>query len=126
MRTLAKVALTLTSTALIGTSILSSPAMASADVQAASCRKDAVCFWTKKNFQGDKWVVPLGGGHPGQCHEVPAMLDNTASSLIVGSDAGIVAMRTKHNCKGDPSMSYAPGARVPGLGWFDNKMSSFR
>ncbi|TDD61739.1 peptidase inhibitor family I36 protein [Actinomadura rubrisoli] len=119
MHILIKTTLTAAATALV-TGGLAVPAMAGTEAKAASCASDRVCFWTKTNYQGDMFSVPSNG----QCKNIPARWDNTASSLIVGSRAIISSMRTKKDCKGDPSPSYTHGARVPDLGNFNNKMSS--
>ncbi|WP_158625196.1 hypothetical protein [Corallococcus terminator] len=47
----------------------------------------------------------------------------TARSLSVGSKQAISSMRTKPNCQGTPSKSYAGGAKVSSLKF---RMASFR
>ncbi|WUH99691.1 peptidase inhibitor family I36 protein [Spirillospora sp. NBC_00431] len=85
----------------------------SAEAMAASCPANAVCLWTGTRFRGDKITVRKDGSacwnyRPGYIFPV--------KSLITGRNRGIAAMRTKKDCRGTPSASYAKNVKVRSLG----------
>jgi hypothetical protein len=94
-----------------------------AEAADTSCTGHAVCFWKQTNYRGDKYEVSVTDRgcwdiYPHQPNKVYIV-----KSLKVGGSTAISSMRTKQDCKGTPSMSYRPGAKVPSITF---NMKSFR
>jgi hypothetical protein len=109
-----------TTTTLSNGTVITEAPEGTAEAAAESCAPNLVCFWSKKNYKGIKLSVD----------PFPGTICNTlrgryypVRSLMVGSKEGIASMRTKENCKGTPSSSYAGGAKVPSIKF---NMASFR
>jgi peptidase inhibitor family I36 len=86
-----------------------------------SCHPERVCFWSKTKYRGIKFSVDPWPGTI--CNTFMDGSVFPVRSLMVGSKEGIASMRTKPNCKGKPSKSYAGGAKDPSIKF---NMASFR
>lgn len=113
------------------TAALATPGSASTGgvtATSSSCSSSKFCVWTKKNYKGTKYELSLPG--KGKCKNTAYLsrvkkthVTITVGSFKASSKRGVTAMWTKPNCKGKPSMSYKPGAKVSNAGGF--KMQSF-
>ncbi|WP_143195983.1 peptidase inhibitor family I36 protein [Archangium sp. Cb G35] len=111
----------ITTTTLSDGTVITKAPEGTAEAADQSCAPERVCFWSKKNYKGIKFSVDPWPGTI--CN---TFMDGSAfpvRSLMVGSKEGIASMRTKPNCKGTPSSSYAGGAKVPSIKF---NMASFR
>lgn len=81
----------------------------SAEAKATSCGANKVCLWTQNNFEGDKITISKPQN---VCQNYDYGYIFPVKSLITGKNRMIMAMRTKRNCKGNPSMTYFKGVKV--------------
>lgn len=86
------------------------------------------CLYENDDFKGDNWGINLlDEPEAGECRNIPAVLNNKASSMENSSTAKVLFYNAK-NCTGTPGYTAKPESSDKDLtnNEFDNKTSSVK